>query len=220
MAIKSRVSALESRLGLDERDDRLHREYREYIGRGEEAPFALRQRMFAVIAKRGNLAELMPKSPRDAERAGPVRTREEHKRTMSRTKWKPGQSGNPKGRPPGTGEIGQLRDAIRVHVPDMIAAMVKAAKHGDAQAARLLLERVIPPLKGAELPIVLALGATDLTGTGEAILRAVQRGELAPGQASQLIQGIAALARVKELDELERRLSALEQRTTERRSEQ
>ena len=37
--------------------------------------------------------------------------------------WKPGQSGNPKGRPAGTGEVGKLRAAIAKRVPDLLDAM-------------------------------------------------------------------------------------------------
>ena len=34
--------------------------------------------------------------------------------------WKPGQSGNPNGRPAGTGEVGKLRAAIAKRVPDLL----------------------------------------------------------------------------------------------------
>ena len=62
-----------------------------------------------------------------------------------RGKWKAGESGNPNGRPPGTGEVAKLRDSIAAHVPEIIVQLVAKAKEGDAQAARLLLERVLPP---------------------------------------------------------------------------
>jgi hypothetical protein len=34
--------------------------------------------------------------------------------------WKPGQSGNPKGRKPGTGEVTKLRNSIAEHIPSII----------------------------------------------------------------------------------------------------
>jgi hypothetical protein len=34
--------------------------------------------------------------------------------------WKPGQSGNPKGRKPGTGELIKLRNSIAEHIPSII----------------------------------------------------------------------------------------------------
>jgi hypothetical protein len=60
--------------------------------------------------------------------------------------WKPGQSGNPSGRPPGSSESGRLRAAISEHLPEIIDQLVEKARGGDIQAARLLLERVLPPV--------------------------------------------------------------------------
>ncbi len=48
-----------------------------------------------------------------------------------RGRWKPGQSGNPSGRPPGTGHVAKLRASIAVHVPEIIGQLVEAAKDGD-----------------------------------------------------------------------------------------
>jgi hypothetical protein len=58
-----------------------------------------------------------------------------------RGSWKPGQSGNPAGRPPGLGEVGRFRAAIGDRVPELLAAMMTRALEGDVGAARLLLER-------------------------------------------------------------------------------
>jgi hypothetical protein len=130
----------------------------------------------------------------------------------SATAWKPGQSGNPSGRPPGTSDIGRLRAAISEHLPEIIEQLVEKARGGDTQAARLLLERVLPPVKAIEATVELALpdGAT-LTEQGEAIVRAVAQGMLAPGQAGALLTGLGSIARLKEVDELTKRLEALEQ---------
>ncbi|HQQ69322.1 MAG TPA: DUF5681 domain-containing protein [Alicycliphilus sp.] len=51
--------------------------------------------------------------------------------------WKPGQSGNPKGRPPGTGDVAKLRAAIAGNVPAILESLTTAALAGDVQAARL-----------------------------------------------------------------------------------
>ena len=66
-------------------------------------------------------------------------------------RWQPGESGNPSGRRPGSGEVAKLRAAIAEHLPAIVAQLVEAAKAGDVQAVRLLLERVIPPVKAAEV---------------------------------------------------------------------
>lgn len=126
------------------------------------------------------------------------------------TTWKAGQSGNPKGRTPGSGEVAKLRAAIAQHVPEIIQTMVSKALEGDAGAARLLLERAIPALKPAEQAQALALPEGTLTDQGRAILQAVAAGQLAPAQGAQLVSAIGALAKVAEIDELERRIRALE----------
>lgn len=125
--------------------------------------------------------------------------------------WKPGQSGNPNGRPPGSSEVGRLRAAISEHLPAIIAQLVEKACGGDTQAARLLLERVLPPVKAIEATVMLELAPdASLTDQGEAIMRAVATGTLAPGQAGALLAGLGSIARLKEVEELTKRLEALE----------
>ena len=126
--------------------------------------------------------------------------------------WKPGQSGNPKGKTPGSGELQRLRASIAEHVPSILEQLVTAAQGGDVQAARLILERVLPPVKATEQAIELDLpeGGT-LTTTGRAVLSAVASGDLAPSQGAALLGAIGSLARVIEIDELDARLTKLEE---------
>ena len=124
--------------------------------------------------------------------------------------WKPGQSGNPAGRKPGTGEVARLRAAIAKQVPTIIERLTTAALGGDVGAARLLLERVIPPLKASEEPALLALPDGTLTEQGRAVLVAVASGGLAPGQGAALLASLGTLAKLTETDELERRIQVLE----------
>ena len=125
--------------------------------------------------------------------------------------WKPGQSGNPKGRPAGSGEVAKLRAAIADRVPELLAKLMAQALEGDTAAARLLLERAIAPLKAAEQPQALTLPDGTLTDQGRAVLASVASGELAPGQGAALLGAIGTLARVAEVDELAARITFLEQ---------
>lgn len=127
-------------------------------------------------------------------------------------RWKTGESGNPKGRPKGSGQVAQLRAAIAGRVPEILDKLMRQALEGDTSAARLLLERVVAPLKAAEQPQALALPDGSLTAQGRAVLRSVASGELAPGQGAALLAGIGTLARVSEIDELAARVAALEQK--------
>ena len=127
------------------------------------------------------------------------------------SRWKPGQTGNPKGRPPGQSEITRLRASLAGDVPEILAGLVMDAKGGDVQAARLILERIRPPVKAVEQAVALQLpeGGT-LTAQGRAVLSAVAYGELAPSQGAALLGAIGTLARVTEIDELSARIAALE----------
>lgn len=127
--------------------------------------------------------------------------------------WQPGQTGNPKGRPPGQSEITRLRASLAGDVPVILAGLVLAAKSGDVQAARLILERVLPPIKAIEQAVALQLpeGGT-LTAQGRAVLSAVASGELAPSQGAALLGAIGTLARVTEIDELTARITQLEEK--------
>ena len=124
--------------------------------------------------------------------------------------WKPGQSGNPKGRPKGSGDVAQIRSAIAARVPDLLEAMMQRALDGDVGAARLLLERTVAPLRATDMAQPLNLPNGTLTDQGRAVMVAVSSGELAASQGAALIGAIGALARVVELDELAARVAQLE----------
>ena len=128
-----------------------------------------------------------------------------------KSQWKPGQTGNPKGRPHGQSEITRLRASLASDVPAILAGLVLAAKGGDVQAARLILERILPPVKAIEQAVELQLpeGGT-LTAKATAVLSAVAGGDLAPSQGTALLGAIGTLARVTEIDELTARIAALE----------
>ena len=132
------------------------------------------------------------------------------KKTPPTHAWAKGQSGNPKGRPPGAGEVAKLRAAIAGQVPAILESLTAAAIAGDVAASRLILERVLPPLKAAEQTQPLSLPDGTLTDQGRAVLAAVAAGELAPGQGAALLASIGTLARVVEVDELAARITALE----------
>jgi hypothetical protein len=134
-------------------------------------------------------------------------------------RWKRGESGNPKGRPKGSGEIGKLRAAIGQALPDILNGLIEKAIAGDVQAARLLLERTLPAVKPAELPAPLALEGATLTDQGRAVLRLLAAGEIGPMQAAALLSAIGQLARVIETDELGRRIEALERGQTRKETE-
>lgn len=92
----------------------------------------------------------------------------------------------------------------------ILEAVITAAKGGDLQAASLLLARVAPPLKPVQDPVRVALPDGTLTEKAAAILDRVAAGDLSPSDAKLLLDGLGQVARITEIDDLTRRVEALE----------
>jgi hypothetical protein len=105
--------------------------------------------------------------------------------------WKKGESGNVLGRPPGTGEVASLRAALARHVPEIISAMVEAAKGGDTAAAKLILERAVPALRAEELPVTLEGFAGNRVEMIAAVVQAIADGKLDMSRGGRLIAVLA-----------------------------
>jgi hypothetical protein len=134
------------------------------------------------------------------------------------TKFKPGHSGNPSGRTPGSGWVAKAREALELEwngvdgQEGIKAVLVKKAKEGDMAAIRIVAERVCPPIKAAETATPISLPEGTLTDRANSVLAGLADGTLNPGQAAQLLQALGAVAKVHEVDELARRIEALEAR--------
>jgi len=125
--------------------------------------------------------------------------------------WKPGHCGNPKGRPKGARDRrSTLRYGLLKEVPAILKTLAKAAKGGDIQSAKLILERTLPPLKSAAETLTLP-GADTPASQGRTVLGACAQGDISPDEAATLMQAISAQARVLEVEELTQRVQALEQ---------
>jgi hypothetical protein len=125
-------------------------------------------------------------------------------------RWQPGQSGNPGGRKPGTGSLQQLRAQVELLIPEIIQVLATKARAGDIGAARLLLERVMPALKPIETPQALQISGDGLSGKAKSIVALAASGEVSIGSAAQLVSALSTVAKLIEVDELHRRVDALE----------
>lgn len=128
-------------------------------------------------------------------------------------RFKPGQSGNPAGRKPGTTtKYAALRAQLLPHAEELLATVVERAKAGEPAALRLCVERLLPPMKARDEPVRLEglSGTSSLVDQGQAIVNALAAGEISPGQAASVMQTVANQARIIEVEELERRIAALE----------
>ena len=123
--------------------------------------------------------------------------------------FRKGESGNPKGRPKGTGPNAKFRNAIEQDLPEIISAMVSEARNGDVAAAKLLMDRTIPAVKPVDSPVTLPLSG-GLTASSYNVLSAIGEGLVSPDQGSKLLQGLATAAGVEDLAVLRDRLEAIE----------
>lgn len=130
-------------------------------------------------------------------------------------RWKPGQSGNPRGKPPGLGRIAKMREALAEHVPAIVEKLVEQARAGDTASARLILERCVPTLRPAEQTEALKLDGSTLSDKGRDVFRALGTGQIAPAQAALLLASLADLGRLIEGDELSARIGAIENKLAE-----
>jgi hypothetical protein len=128
--------------------------------------------------------------------------------------FRPGQSGNPNGRPAGSRNRATL--AIEALLEGEGEALtrkaIELAKAGDMQALRLCMDRLAPPRRDSpvafELPemktvsdAVLAMGA---------LVKAVAGGDLTPVEAAELTRMVQAFAKIIETAEFEERILKLE----------
>ena len=130
------------------------------------------------------------------------------------TQFRPGQCGNPAGRPKGarnkiTVAIEALIDAAST---DIATKAIELAKAGDATMIRALLDRAAPPRRDRHIPFELPPmeRAADAVKAAAAIAQAVADGELTPSEASELSDFVANYAKALEISDLEARLQRLE----------
>lgn len=123
-----------------------------------------------------------------------------------------GQSGNPVGRKPGTKNKRTLvGEALEARSEDVAKAVIAAALDGDMTAAKLVLERVKPPLRD-EGPRVKFMfdPSMSLTAQAQHVLQACAAGEMDVDTCKVLLGCITALGGLMQTDELAARIAALE----------
>jgi len=107
------------------------------------------------------------------------------------TQFKPGQSGNPKGKPKGAKDRRtRFREMIEPHAPELVKKVIQLALSGNKDMLRLLVDRLIPPApRDQEIPFI-NLGKTSEEAF-QSLNKLLEEGELTPAQLSSLTGNIA-----------------------------
>ena len=133
----------------------------------------------------------------------------------NRGQFKPGQSGNPTGKPRGARHRATVAAEALLdgEAEALTRRAVELALEGDTTALKMCMDRILPPRKGRPINFTLP----ELTNTGDlraaalAILGAVSEGDISPEEAAAVAPLIEGVRKTMETDELSRRLEALEQ---------
>ena len=133
------------------------------------------------------------------------------------TKFQPGVSGNPKGKPKDKTPATLLRKSIIDDMPEIILKLVEQAKNGDTAAAKILLDRCCPTLKPQALAISLPINGS-LAEQGGEIIRATLSGHIPPDIGAQLVTALSNQGKLVELQELTQRLDKIEKQLTHEQS--
>jgi len=106
-----------------------------------------------------------------------------------------------------------MRATLATDLDKIIYTLKSQALAGDAQAIRIILDRVLPTLRPVELPTTLDLPADGtLADQARAVVQAAADGDLAPAQAAQIVTALGGVAKIIETTDLVRRIEALEAR--------
>ena len=134
----------------------------------------------------------------------------------SKGTFKPGQSGNPAGRPATATvfinkAIDEFNNANQTDLAQELMDKIFAqALSGCLNSQKLIVDKLAAPLKPVSGAIKLTGMPDDLFKKGEQIIRLVEKGEVSPGIGKDLMASISTLLGVKERTDLENRLEALE----------
>jgi hypothetical protein len=130
--------------------------------------------------------------------------------------FKPGQSGNPAGKRPGTRNRATraLEELLDGEAEALTRKAIELALAGDMTALRLCLDRILPARRDRlvvfEMPSIHS--AADAKTASAALLAAVAAGSLTPSEASEVGKLVDGYVKAIEVTEVLARLEKLEQR--------
>lgn len=135
-------------------------------------------------------------------------------RRDQRGRFPPGVSGNRRGRPAGrrAGLAGALDNMAEGEAERVLQAVIDRAGRGDMQAAETILRRLWPAPRGARVAVAMppVSDAKSAAVAAGVVVAEVAAGHLAPEDGQAVLGLLEGAVRLAALDDMERRLAALE----------
>ncbi|MBK5275157.1 MAG: hypothetical protein JJE30_08905 [Desulfuromonadales bacterium] len=114
-------------------------------------------------------------------------------------KFKPGETGNKNGRPPGTPDKrSQLREQLQSRAGDLVTKCVEMALAGDSTAMRICMERLIPGLKAQSEIVTLDISGEPSEQAAQVVSAAIS-GTITPDAAEAVMRLLAAAVSIEDM---------------------
>jgi len=126
--------------------------------------------------------------------------------------FKPGESGNPNGRPKGTTDRRTVfRDMVEPHSIQLVNHAVEMALSGNEAMLRLLLDRLLPAKPKDEPLDNLDLSTGSLVERSNNVLSGLDNGTITPHQGNNLLRGLRDHTHIVEIDVIVKELRKLQE---------
>lgn len=130
------------------------------------------------------------------------------------SKFRKGESGNPKGKPKGTRNKSSLaaEDLLEGSLDRICRRIEEEALSGNMQAAKMILDRFLPVRKDRVIKVDFPQinSQEDILNAIGSVVNAVGRGEISPSEGESLSRTIELYSKALENHQLESRLRELE----------
>ena len=130
--------------------------------------------------------------------------------------FRPGQSGNPAGKPKGTRHRATMlaERLLDGEAEAMVRTVIEKAKQGDMVALRLCLDRILPPRRERPLQFKIPTlqSASDAAAPMAVLTQAVAKGDITASEAAELSKLVESFIKALEASDFHMRLQALEGR--------